>query len=197
MMLGRADRSRTTTLLWQFCNNDFLENEAYAKNGKRLPTLSRMEWEGWVAGHVHERRYLPFRYLFRAVGARLETIFSRPGPDPSSPDPNDPAFRKTQVAYFLDVLETSPIDLSTYRIVLFEMNGRNLNADWFLRMLAEELRSGAHSEVAKRLVLVDVAARLAPEDYYFLDDHLTPAGHRKVAGLLLPYLEPAAPGTAP
>lgn len=197
MMLGRVDRSRTRTILWQFCDNDYIENEAYAKNGNRLPTLSRAEWEGWVAGHVRERRYLPFRYLVRAVGSRLEALFSRPGPDPSSPDPNDPAFRKKQVAYFLDVLETSPVDLAPYRIVLFEMNGHNLDADWFLRMLAEELRTGTRSEVAKRLVLVDLAARLAPEDYYYLDDHLTPAGHRKVAGILLPYLEPAVPGKAP
>jgi hypothetical protein len=197
MMLGRVDRTRTKTILWQFCNNDYVENEAYVKNGNRLPTLSRAEWEGWVAAHARERRYVPFRYLIRAVGSRLEALFGTRGPDPANPDPDDPAVRKKQVDDFLDVLETSPVDLTPYRIVLFEMNGRNQNADWFLRMLAEELRTGTHSDVAKRLVLVDVAARLAPEDYYLLDDHLTPAGHRKVAGILLPYVEDAAPRRAP
>jgi hypothetical protein len=196
MMLGRVDRTRTRTILWQFCNNDYIENQAYVKNGNRLPTLSRAEWEGWVTAHARERRYVPFRYLFRAVGSRLEALFSKRGSDPSNPDPDDPAIRKQQVACFLDVLETSPVDLSPYRIVLFELNGRNLSADWFLRMLADELRAGAHSEVAKRLVLVDVAARLDAADFYLLDDHLTPAGHRKVAGILLPYVEPAAGETA-
>jgi len=190
-MLGRVDRSRVRTLVWQFCNNDYVENDAYAKNGNRLPTLSREEWEGWVLKHERDRRYVPGRYLLRTVGSRLAGLLPPANSDPSSPDPRDAAVRKNQIAYFLNALETSPVDLSAFRIVLFELNGRNLNADWFLPMLADEILRGGHPEVARRLVLVDVAGRLSDRDFYLLDDHLTPAGHRRVAEILLPHLGPA------
>ena len=189
-LLSKVDRSRLTTLVWQFCNNDYVENEAYAKGGNRLATLSEAEYEGWVRFHARERRYVPGRYLASALSSRFRALSGSPSAEPAPPDPDDPAVRRQQVSYFLNALETSPVDLSGYRIVLFELNGRNQNADWFLPMLREEIARDAHPEWVRRLVLVDVAARLLPSDFYLLDDHLTPAGQRKVSEILLPFVRP-------
>ncbi len=195
-LLAKVDRSRLTTVVWQFCDNDYVENEAYAKNGNRLETLPEAEYDGWVALHARARRYVPGRYLLSALTARYRALTHAPPVDPSSPDPDDPAVRRNQVSFFLDVLETSPVDLSPYRIVLFELNGRNANADWFLPMLHEEIARGVHPGWVRRLVLVDVAARLVPSDFYVLDDHLTPDGQKKVAEILLPYVRTPAPAAA-
>lgn len=198
-LLAKLDRSRLSTIVWQFCNNDYIENAAYAADGNRLATLPEKEYDDWVRHHERERRYYPGRYLVSALSWRLRAVTRRPAAEPPSPDPDDPAVRRNQVAYFLNALETSPVDLSPLRIVLFELNGRNLNADWFLPMLREEIARGAHPKWVGRIVLVDVAARLSPRDFYLLDDHLTPAGQKKVADILAPYLPGGAPaeGRAP
>lgn len=187
-LLRKVDRSRLSTIVWQFCNNDYIENAAYEKNGNRLETLPEREYDRWVRQHAGERRYVPGRYLVSALSARYRVLTRPKAADPSSPDPDDPAVRRNQVAYFLNALETSPIDLSPYRIVLFEMNGRNQHAEWFLPMLREEIARAPHPEWVRRLILVDVAARLSSPDFYALDDHLTPAGQKKVAEILLPYV---------
>ncbi len=189
-LLAKVDRSRLSTIVWQFCNNDYIENAAYAKAGNRLETLPESEYEGWVRQHAKERRWWPGRYLFSALSTRLRALTRAPSPDPSSPDPDDPVVRRNQVIYFLNALETSPVDLSPYRIVLFELNGRNEHAEWFLPMLREEIAKGDHPAWVKRLVLVDVAVRLGPSDFYVLDDHLTPAGQEKVTEILFPYVRP-------
>ena len=53
-------------------------------------------------------------------------------------------------------------------------------------MLAEELAAGRHPALAGRVFPVDVASRLTPGDFFVLDDHLSPAGHGRVAEVLLP-----------
>ncbi len=187
-LLAKVDRSRLTTIVWQFCNNDYVENAAYAKDGNRLATLPEAEYDGWVSLHARDRRYSPGRYLLSALTARYRALTRAPAADPSNPDPDDPAVRRNQVAYFLNALETSPVNLSPYRIVLFEMNGRNEHAEWFLPMLRAEIAHGVHPDWLRRLVLVDVAARLVPSDFYVLDDHLTPDGQKRVAEILFPYV---------
>jgi hypothetical protein len=198
-LLAKVDRSHLRTIVWQFCNNDYIENAAYAKDGNRLATLPEAEYDGWVTLHARDRRYFPGRYLLAALTSRYRALTGAHVADPLSLDPDDPAFRRNQVAYFLNALETSPVNLSPYRIVLFEMNARNDHAEWFIPMLREEIRRGTHPDWVRRIVLVDVAARLAPSDFYVLDDHLTPGGQKKVAEILLPYLErmASAAGKAP
>lgn len=196
-LLAKVDRSRLTTIVWQFCNNDYIENAAYAKNGNRLATLPEAEYDGWVSLHAQGRRYVPGRYLLSALTTRYRALAHADEADPSSPDPDDPAVRRNQVAYFLNALETSPVDLSPYRIILFEMNARNEHAEWFLPMLRAEIAHGLHPDWVRRLVLVDVAARLVPSDFYVLDDHLTPDGQKKVAGILFPYVRRAISAVPP
>ena len=185
-LLSRLDRRALKTVVIQFCNNDYVENEAWTRNGNRLPPLSREDWEGWIRFNAGYRRYLPGTYLARMLGPRLRSLLRRPLPVATSPDPDDPTVRQNQVAYFLNALATSPVDLSPFRIVLFEVNGRNENADWFLPMLRQRIERDEVPPQARRLVLVDVAARLTRDDFFLLDEHLNAAGHRKVAEILLP-----------
>lgn len=192
-LLSRLDLSRLSTLLIQFCNNDYVENEAWVRDGGRLPTLSREEWEGWVRRDVAYRRYWPGRYLYWMLSPRLERLFRRTAPPPG-PDPKDPVVRKNQVDFFIRVMEASPVDLSNVDVIVFELNGRNLDADWFGPMLREEMRRRGGIRGVPRFVSIDVAPSLDADDFYVLDEHLNPAGHRKVAGILRPYAE-ARPST--
>jgi hypothetical protein len=191
-LLSRLDLSHLSTLLIQFCNNDYVENEAWARNGGRLPTLPREEWEGWVRYNEAYRRYWPGRYLFRMLSPRLEHLFRRTSPEPG-PDPKDPVARKNQVDFFIRVMEASPVDLSRVDVIVFELNGRNQDADWFGPMLREAVQRRGGIRGVPRFVSIDVAPSLGANDFFVLDEHLNAAGHRKVAGILLPYAKARTP----
>ncbi len=191
-LLSRADLSQADTLVLQFCNNDYDENRVFAESG-RLPVTSEADWGGWIRRHAEDRRYWPGRYLATAVGGRLGTLFSRPRLEERTPDPDDPEVRRGQVVFFLNALATSPADLSRLKVVVFELNSRNRNTSWFVPMLKEALAQGASPGRVREIIPVDVASRLSGEDFFVLDDHLTVAGHLKVARVILPFLAAAPP----
>ena len=193
MLLTRADLSLANVLVIQFCNNDYDENRTFAESGDKLPVTSEQDWLGWVAKHEIDRRYWPGRYLWMTVDSRRRRLFSAPRPEERAPDPDDPEVRRKQVAFFLNALAKSPVDLSGTRVVVFEGNSRNRNASWFIPMLREALARGASAGRTREVVPVDVAARLTPDDFFVIDDHLNAAGHRHVAQILLPFVETPAP----
>ena len=191
-LLSRLDLSRLSTLVLQFCDNDYFENAAGARNAGQLPAFPREKWEGWVRYNAALRRYWPGRYLVRMVSPRLERLFGRKAPE-VEPDFKDPALRKDQVDFFIQLLEASPVDLSKVDVVVLELNGRNQDADWFGPMLRDEVRTRGGIRGVRRLDSVDVAPALGADDFFVLDDHLNPAGHRKVAAAIQPCLRERPP----
>jgi hypothetical protein len=183
-LLKRIDLSRVRLVVLQFCDNDLPENDAFSQNGDRLDTIALETWERLVREHARDRQYRPGTYLFGALTVRLRRLLGpaeRPGPDP-----DDPATRRTEVETFCHALERAPVGLSKVPVVVLELNSHNVNSAWFIPMLERELASGRHPLLAGRVFPVDVASRLAPGDFFVLDDHLTAKGHRRVAEVLLP-----------
>ena len=185
-LLRRVDLSRVRLIVLQYCDNDFPENETFLKAGDRLATVARETWERRVRDHARVSRYLPGIYLARSLNAALHRLTAgKPAPAAASP-PADRGARRREVEAFCHALEKAPVDLSGIPVVVLELNPYNLDATWFIPMLAEELAAGRHPALAGRVFPVDVASRLTPGDFFVLDDHLTPAGHGRVAEVLLP-----------
>jgi hypothetical protein len=170
----------------QYCDNDFPENETFLEDGDRLDTVSKETWERRVREHERERRYLPGKYLYRSLDVGLRRLVHRAPVKGRGPATDERTQRRLEVEAFCHALEKASVDLSRVPIVVLELNPYNLNATWFVPMLAEELASGRHASLAGRVFPVDVASRFAPGDFFVLDDHLTAKGHRKVAEVLLP-----------
>lgn len=177
LMLDRVDLSRTTTLIVQYCSNDFNENEEFLKNGNRHVPSSRDAWLGAGAQPKRVPKYWPFPMVYGAATWIKRGIEGRKrgGFEPSS-QPPDVAAR-----LFLNALMHAPRhDLSRLRIIVTDIDPD----PGFIRALDRLHVSEAYPPYIRDMIVVDVSARLTPDKYYVLDDHPRPAGHAAIADAL-------------
>ena len=181
LMLERIDTSATKWLVIQFCNNDFFENQQFVAQGGSPQPQPRWVHEAAAEDYRRQRRYWPGRYAVYLLGERWRRVFGKVSGSPSHPDPEDPEAQRLQAELLLEVLESSPVDLERFDIVLFELNAHNRYRGLLAPALREALCRASVPAHLKRIVVIDVADDLAPEHWYVLDDHLRLSGHRLLA----------------
>ena len=70
-MLKRVDRSAMKFLIVQYCDNDAVENDTFAKNGNKLSIISEKNFNDSVRLNLQDTAYHPFKY----VGLLPEKLF--------------------------------------------------------------------------------------------------------------------------
>ena len=73
--------------------------------------------------------------------------------------------------------------LSSVPIIVFEMNGRD-QSNTFTDELKQKAISSGNPTFIQNLIIIDMSQYLLQNDFFVLDDHLTPSGHRIVADIL-------------
>jgi len=182
-LLGTLDASRAGWLVIQFCNNDYFENRRFVEQGPGFAVQTEASYRAMVADHRRSSRYWPGRYAATLLARRAAALgrLLGLGSPPSVPDPSDPAAQRAQVATLLEVLRRSPVDLSRFRIALFELNGHNRHRKLFTPLLRAALEDRSQPEWLRQMLVLDLASRLDSRHFYVLDDHLRPSGHRVLA----------------
>lgn len=201
-MLDRIERSHAQVLLLQYSSNDFGENSSFAGLTGALPVRDRAEYEEAVRGRGREVVYRFPRYSYRLYTDllakpalhRLHAVGWPPlaASEPSfgyNPDWREPEGRRREVDAFLAALRSSRLDLSPYRLLIFQLDEPDAQRDWFLPLLAETLSSMLEDEIPAHVELLDIGSKLTRGDFFDLDFHLTAAGHEKVAKMLAEALE--------
>lgn len=179
LMLDRVDLRAATTLIVQYCSNDFTENEEFERNGNRHVPSSR---EAWLRAAVQPRRvpkYWPLPMVYGAATWIKRGVEGRPrgGFEPSAPPPPNEAAR-----LFLNALMRAPKhDLSRLRIIVTDVDPNPA----FITALDRLHRSTVYPDYIRNMIVVDVSARLTPDVYYVIDDHLRPSGHVAIAEALI------------
>ncbi len=184
-LLAQLDTSATEWVVIQFCNNDFFENRRFVTAGPDFHTVSEQQYRATIADYRRSSRYWPGRYAATLLGRALGLSEPEPGPDPE-----DPAAQRLQVETFLTVLERAPVDLARFRLVVLELNGHNLHHQFFAPLLRSAIAEPGRPAWQQRMVVLDLASQLPPEDWYVLDDHLRPSGHRLIAQRLAELIGP-------
>jgi len=177
-LLDRVDMSRATTLVIQYCSNDFAENEQFEQRGNRHVPSSEQEWLDAVAAQQRAARYRPLRMLYDSAVWIKRGIEGRQrgGFEPYTP----PADRAA--ALFLNALIHAPHqDLTRLRIVVTDPDAD----DRFVRALDREHGDQRYPPYIRAMRIVDVSAVMTPAVHYVLDDHLTARGHELVADALI------------
>ena len=183
-LLESVDTTRATHLVIQFCNNDYFENLAFDREGPDFTTQSEAGYDEAVARYSKGQRYFPGRYAVSLFTERFGLTRSE-SPAGNTPDPMDPAAQKTQAELFLGVLLNSRVDLSGMKIIVFELNAYNRFRGAFTSALTDALTEDHFPEPIQNLLVVDLASELRQDDLFQLDDHITAAGHRFLAGRIL------------
>jgi lysophospholipase L1-like esterase len=179
LLLGRLDTSRLRYLVIQYCENDEEENRAFLLSGNTLKTMGRDTYDRLVAEHNPPGGYYAGKYL----GIKLEKKwreFRQSQGKARTPGPANALANKDDVEVFLHALMNGPVDLSRVQVIVFEATGKDdLDRD-FVRRLAKRIGQEAYPPYVKALLALDVTKVLTKNDYYVLDEHWTPAGHRAV-----------------
>ena len=176
ILLRRVDLSAAHTLVLQYCENDYVENSAFLRNGARLPTMDEDTYRGLVRAHHADTRYWPgkhLRHLLPLLGWAARG-------HQSGPEPRDCA---VDARVFLDVLDRAGLQ-GPLRVVAFEATYTVDQGACFGRELKELAARRALPGWISELQVIEPASFLTASDYYPLDGHLNAAGHRKIAAAI-------------
>ena len=178
LMLDRIDMSRSTTLVVQYCSNDFGENDDFFRNGNRHVPSSR---DGWIAAGEQQQRdaaYRPFRTIYDAA------VWIKRGIEGRKRGGFEPGLQPPAVAAerFLNVLtHASHPNLNRMRIIVTDMDPDPA----FIRAVDHQRRSDRYPAWVRNLQVIDLSAQLTADRFYVMDDHLTARGHAVIADALV------------
>lgn len=195
-LLNRLDTSRMKWLVIQYNNNDFEENEAFVSSGFKLNITPREDYEAECRRHAGRKRCTPF--LLTSVFLRIniaERFFMDKTPSAASllqlraslQPSADLKFTHRQAnstardsaKIFLDILSTR--NLSGVHLIVVNLSHYTLDTHSFIQKVMALKDTGNYPSFVQNLQVIDASSFLAKEDFYIIDDHLRPSGHRKVA----------------
>jgi hypothetical protein len=83
---------------------------------------------------------------------------------------------------FLEILAKAPIDHAKVKIIAFQLDHASNMDSRFAREVDSLARTPAYQPVfGDNIRTIDFTGSFTDKDYYHLDVHLTPPGHKKVA----------------
>jgi lysophospholipase L1-like esterase len=158
--------AKVDTIIIQYCDNDLLENRQFQPaasqdNQEKFATITHATEQ--KSADTFSQLKKGYAFTFRAPFSSLRKWFV----------PRVPENFSGHYQPLIDVLSRHPT-VATKRIIVFYSNGQG-----------KKFRS---FPVGKDQLLTNVEFAdlgLVRDDYYRIDDHLTPAGHQKVAQRLL------------
>ena len=151
------------------------------------PLAIRLYRNGWPLPRREEFPGLP--NLAYGTTERTQPTSSHARLLPVSNSPSGPAALREEVDAFLNVLATSPVDLSALQVIVLSFDFDRRRPRPFIAELTKAITRHPQLQTRNNLHLLDIMPRLGREDYLTIDSHLTPQGHSKVADSLLPFIQ--------
>ena len=177
-LLRRLDTSNADTVVIQYCRNDFPENREYLENDGRLDIMSQARFEAAVTlAKADHRSFLSpgVGVIRRAMGKTSRVVGSVV---------SDEREEITEAEAFRHAIEKNIDLLKGKKVVVLEINGHNRYENMFIEQAKREL-----ADLPIDVQFIDVTEFLTDDDYFLLDNHMTAAGHRKVAEAILDTLD--------
>ena len=187
LALQRLDKSNLKYLIIQYNQGDHDENKTFVENGFVLPITDKAGYESTSDMHVHRQRYKPLLY-FRTLISFYKGHFLNVAPvvmipavkAANSVSGTGQQSSEEQAHYFLEILSRLK-GMDHVLLIILKVEGRLTEDRYFENALAGLLRENEYPPFIEQAQILYCADFLTREDYFILDDHLTKAGHRKIA----------------
>jgi lysophospholipase L1-like esterase len=181
-LLERVDRRRLTWLIVQYSANDVGENRLFRERGNTHMAGSRERFESISRRYEAKRAYYPGKYAWESVRRLWKALGERISPRrPRGPAPT--ADQEAE-AFLNAILHAGTVDFDRVRLIVAEITGEGAPTVMLPALRPRLARPDLPAGV-RTARLVDVGARLGPEDFHVLDDHPNARGHRVIAETLL------------
>ncbi len=165
-------------VILQYCDNDAGENDASLRLSKeeftrRVQTAWRANIDNYNRGKAEgfKKPLRDFASLITSGAYRSKSTW-RESASARNID--------REVSDIARIFALYRATLQDKRLIIFEASPWGLNSARFAPLLRAEL--GKHGWLSFRIV--DAGKLLSSADYYFLDGHVNPAGHRKLASAI-------------
>ncbi len=173
ILLERLDLQAARAVVVQYFMNDYRENRAFVDAGYSLAITPEEEFLGSARDFERQTTYRPLDYLAAFLDRR-------------SYFPELEAVSNRRVAVTLLEVLASSDELADLPIFLLQVDPWNgFDRHDVVAHVAELLATdNEHADLRRRLRLVSLEGVLGDDDFFRLDPHLRPIGHRKVAAEL-------------
>lgn len=180
--LADIDTSQLETLVIQYCQNDFDENQFAFNNPDHVTSITRPQYDFLTKVYGIANRY----YIGKHTSMLLEILWNKLT-NKVRPDAKENAAKVEEykdemgAKLFVALLSRLPDDLKEKQIIVFEVNGYANNDSGFVDALRKEKCLTDRPEWMKKIQVLDLSGQLTADKYYELDDHITAAGHEIIA----------------
>lgn len=170
LMFQRLKTDSCSTIIWQYCSNDNIENNLFLENGNHLEISSETEYNYSCRRNFLNATYYPFKYCFEVFGHQIRKNIRR------DKFTNTPKTELPQeVSNFFEIVKLLQEDYKG-DLIIFNLES-NQTTDEFYRLFKEYVEENN----VQKIKLIDFSKILNEEDYFIIDDHINVSGHQKVS----------------
>jgi hypothetical protein len=182
LLLDRMDLSGVKTVIIQHSENDAFENMVAIRD-KQLNPMPLWQYRVYKRMNLHLHDYLNHWYYPGKYIQLVKFTLTKPKQPP-------PPAQESQVKHFLGVMDKSRLaEMEGVKIIVISVNQETVSDEVFIEALRKRLADPDVPEFHSRIITLKTRENLTRDDYFILDDHLRPSGHRKLAELLFQALQ--------
>lgn len=163
-------------IIIQYCSNDFNGNLFYVKNG-----LNKYLEDARLSLRKNSKEYLDTKNngIYPIIFGLLSTL--RFSPNNKIFFSTDSRNIKKEAEVFSEILNDYSYLLKGKKIIIFESSGYGANHPEFGLEFTKSLNNKNNNI---DFIVLDSVNFLKRKDYFYLDDHLTANGHKKIAKII-------------
>ena len=181
-LLDEMDTGNTDTVIIQFSENDAFENIEVFRNEGVTP-IHHMVYRSIARTNLARKRYLDRPYFPGKCVYLVYLAFNQPAA-PALPS------NESMAEHFLGILSRSSLaQMADTEILVVSIYESHKDDAGFVSALQAALDAAPDNALYGRITVTGTSDVLDVEDYFILDDHLRPSGHRKVADHLASAIE--------
>lgn len=162
----------------QYCDNDLGENGASLRlSAADFNSQVKAGWKGFIENY-YLGKSMGYKHIVSTLGNLIKShAFSSTATWRSRVQER---MMGQEASVFARIIERYRPLLEGKRLIIFESSGHGLNSPKLVTAFSSELSKIGWLSYK----IVDVTTVLTFADYFFLDDHLRPIGHRKLAAVV-------------